>query len=72
MKKILVTGSLGQVGSELAMKLRQEYGSMNVIASDIRRLDNETVESGPFIELDVMDGSKLVEVVKKSLALHKE
>lgn len=65
MKKILVTGSLGQVGSELAMKLRQEYGSMNVIASDIRRLDNETVESGPFIELDVMDGSKLVEVVKK-------
>lgn len=65
MKKILVTGSLGQIGSELAMKLRQEYGSMNVIASDIRRLDNETVESGPFIELDVMDGSKLVEVAKK-------
>ena len=27
MKKILVTGALGQIGSELVMKLREVYGN---------------------------------------------
>jgi len=65
MKKILVTGSLGQIGSELVLKLRQEYGVKNVIASDIRRLDNEVVESGPFNLLDVTEQDKVYEMAKK-------
>lgn len=64
MKKILVTGSLGQIGSELVMKLRHEYGDNNVIASDIRRLNNEVVESGTFIVLDVMDGNEVWKTAK--------
>ena len=43
MKKILVTGSLGQIGSELVMKLRDVYGASNVIATDIRETDSEVV-----------------------------
>ena len=35
MKKILVTGALGQVGTELTMKMRKIYGADNVIASDL-------------------------------------
>ncbi len=65
MKKILVTGSLGQIGSELVLKLRREYGKGSVIASDIRRPSNHFVESGPFEIVDVMDGTRVVEVVKK-------
>jgi len=39
MRKILVTGALGQIGSELTMYLRKIYGSENVIASDLRRIE---------------------------------
>ncbi|VEF46392.1 L-threonine 3-dehydrogenase [Bacillus freudenreichii] len=65
MKKILVTGSLGQIGSELVMKLRREYGNDHIIASDIRRLENEVVESGPFEILDVTDGSEIFKLATK-------
>ena len=33
MKKILVTGAVGQIGSELTMELRKRYGAENVIAT---------------------------------------
>src|SRR5258708_5680527 len=36
MKTILVTGALGQIGSELVPALRERYGTGRVIASDIR------------------------------------
>ncbi|WP_373897873.1 L-threonine 3-dehydrogenase [Haloimpatiens sp. FM7315] len=66
MKKILVTGCLGQIGSELTMKLRNTYGNDNVVATDIRKLEgNEVIESGPFEILDVNDGKKMGEIAKK-------
>lgn len=66
MKKILVTGSLGQIGSELVTYMRGIYGNDNVIATDLRRIDGcEAVESGPFEILDVLDAKKMGEVAKK-------
>lgn len=66
MKKILVTGSLGQIGSELTMKLRNEYGNDNVIATDIRKIeDNVVANSGPFEILDVTDMDKMGSIAKK-------
>ena len=38
MKKILIVGSGGQIGTELVKKLRATYGNENVVASDLRRL----------------------------------
>lgn len=65
MKKILVTGALGQIGSELVEKLRKEYGDSNVIASDIRKPEGSSVvESGPFEIIDVLDSQKIASVVK--------
>lgn len=66
MKKIMVTGALGQIGSELTMHLRSIYGNDNVIATDIRKIEgNATVESGPFEILDVTDSKKMAEIAKK-------
>ncbi|QEK13302.1 L-threonine 3-dehydrogenase [Crassaminicella thermophila] len=66
MKKILVTGSLGQIGSELVMKMRGIYGSENVIATDIKKPeDHVVVQSGPFEILDVTDAQKMHELASK-------
>lgn len=65
MKKILITGALGQIGSELTGKLREIYGQDNVIATDIRKTDSEAVVNGPFEILDVMDANAMGEIAKK-------
>lgn len=64
MKKIMVTGALGQIGSELITKLRSEYGADNVLATDIRHVKSETVESGPFDILDVTDAENMYALAK--------
>ncbi|MEI5908287.1 L-threonine 3-dehydrogenase [Bacillus spongiae] len=65
MKKILVTGALGQIGTELVAKLRQGYGVDNVIATDIREIDHDVVKGGPFELLDVTDGANMHELASK-------
>ena len=67
MRKILVTGALGQIGSELTMGLREIYGNENVIASSrrVKEGHDELMESGVFEVLDITDGEKVAEIVKK-------
>jgi len=62
MKKIMVTGALGQIGSELISKLRLEYGTENVLATDIRQTDAAT--EGPFEILDVTDVNNMHALAK--------
>ena len=46
---ILVTGALGQIGSELTAELRRRYGDGNVVASDLKpRPEGELGQAGPF------------------------
>ncbi|MGX7031541.1 L-threonine 3-dehydrogenase [Vagococcus zengguangii] len=64
MRRILVTGSLGQIGSELVERLRQDFGIENVIATDIRQpINNPVVDNGIFELLDVMDYQAMREMV---------
>ncbi|MEH7072685.1 L-threonine 3-dehydrogenase [Neobacillus drentensis] len=65
MKRILITGALGQIGSELTLKLRDIYGADQVIATDIKKNDSEAAQSGPFESVDVTDLNRMVEVAKK-------
>lgn len=65
MKKILVTGALGQIGSELVTHLRNLYGNDNVIATDIRTVDNEISAAGPYEVLDVMDDKRFYDIAKQ-------
>ncbi|KAF9347826.1 hypothetical protein BGX34_002854 [Mortierella sp. NVP85] len=61
--RVLVTGSLGQLGSGLVKQLRTMYGNENVVASDIRKAPNELMENGPFIYADVMNYPMLERIV---------
>ncbi|KIY20656.1 L-threonine 3-dehydrogenase [Mesobacillus subterraneus] len=65
MKKMLITGALGQIGSELTNKLRDIYGNANVIATDIRQTNTEVAVNGPFEILDVVDAQRMFELAKK-------
>lgn len=65
--KILIIGACGQIGTELTYKLRQIYGTENVIASDIRKLNNDVVNSGPFEVVNALDFNQIEHLVE----LHK-
>ena len=65
MKTILITGGLGQIGTELSTYLRQAYGTNNVIVTDVVKKDSPVVEAGPFEQLDVTDGKRLAELVDR-------
>ncbi|MBD3349665.1 MAG: NAD-dependent epimerase/dehydratase family protein [Candidatus Eisenbacteria bacterium] len=62
-RRILVTGSCGQIGSELVGELRNRYGNESVVASDIKpEWDGES--EGPFERADVLDDGRLREVIR--------
>ncbi len=63
MKSILVTGALGQIGSELVPALRQRFGEDNVIASDLRMPPD--TGAGPFEHVDVTRQNQISEVVRR-------
>ncbi|MBN3305218.1 TDH protein, partial [Amia calva] len=56
-------GGLGQLGIGLARLLRKQYGTENVILSDIKKPSDEVYNSGPFVFADVMDYGNLRELV---------
>lgn len=65
-KRILLTGSSGQIGSELVMALRNIYGGDNVIASDKCPNASEKIkQTGPFEQLDVLEKKAIEEIVDK-------
>ena len=67
MKRILVTGATGQIGSELTMALRLKYAGNNVIAAGHSRQPSfEILETGPFINFDIRDQAALIKVVKEN------
>ena len=62
--KILITGALGQIGTELSVALASKYGSENIIVSDLRE-PSKPLEAGIFEQLDVMDFKRFTEVLEK-------
>jgi nucleoside-diphosphate-sugar epimerase len=65
MQRILVTGAMGQIGSELVPALRERYGNDAVIASDVRMQPSPALAAGPFEYLDCTKRERIAEVVHK-------
>ena len=64
--KILITGSLGQLGSELGPALMERYCEDNVVFTDIKSIEEQPLtEQGLFFQLDCRDSQKLFEIVSK-------
>jgi nucleoside-diphosphate-sugar epimerase len=64
-KRILVTGATGQIGSELTMELRKKHGEDNLVAAGHRRKPGrKLLESGPFEYVDTTDKQSIEKVVK--------
>jgi nucleoside-diphosphate-sugar epimerase len=63
--KILIIGACGQIGTELTKALREKYGVNNVIASDIRKLNNDVVNEGIFEVINALDYNQIQHIVEK-------
>ena len=64
-KRILIIGASGQIGTELAIRLRAQYGIHKVVTSDIRKNDGLQLDEGPFEILDAMDYKAVEDVIIK-------
>jgi nucleoside-diphosphate-sugar epimerase len=66
MKRIMVTGATGQIGSELVMELRKKYGGESVVAVGHSRKPGENLlKSGPFESIDVADKASIEKIMDK-------
>ncbi len=66
MQKILVTGAVGQIGSELVPTLRAKYGNDNVVAAGHRTPPTEEMKNaGPFVSIDTTNKEQIETVVKE-------
>jgi nucleoside-diphosphate-sugar epimerase len=63
MKKILVIGAGGQIGSELVLALRNKYSAEQVIASDVKEECPEIIKNGPYKQLDILNRDAVREYV---------
>jgi nucleoside-diphosphate-sugar epimerase len=64
-KKIMITGALGQIGSELTVRLREKYGSDAVLVTDIVPPSKADSEKGPYATLDVTNRAALGDLIRK-------
>lgn len=55
MKRIIITGSLGQIGSELALFLAEKYGQENVLVTDLATETLPALKQIAYKQLDVTD-----------------
>ncbi|KAJ1663363.1 hypothetical protein EV178_005080 [Coemansia sp. RSA 1646] len=61
--RVLVTGSLGQLGSTMVEALRSKFGKDNVIGSDIKKPTITQRDAGPFVYADVLNYRAMEQIV---------
>ena len=69
MNMILVTGALGQIGTELVLALQEKYGKDKIIASDLKEPNNY---NGKFVKCDIRDMETYEQINKENNILIKD
>ncbi len=66
-RRYLVTGALGQIGSELVPALAERFGADRVVASDIRTVPSAGAvpSSVPCVHMDCTKPSEILEIVRR-------
>lgn len=64
MKKILIIGAGGQIGTELVLALEEKFGKSAVVASDIKEDPPVALKHSNYHQLDVLDKKELTSIVK--------
>ncbi len=64
MKKILITGACGQLGTELISEMSERYGSEKIIATDVREAPKALADVH-FEQLDVLDEDALRSIITR-------
>lgn len=62
-EKILITGALGQIGTELTNKLVEIHGKDNVVASGLDRWDKNLTSAGYYERMDVTNTQLVRQVI---------
>lgn len=55
MKKTLVIGACGQIGTELVLSLRAKFGKEAVFAADLKSEPNEALNNGPYVQMNILE-----------------
>ncbi len=63
MRRVLVTGAAGQIGSDLVPFLRERYGAANVLATDVRPLTGPLADGGPHRRVNCLERSEIAGAV---------
>src|SRR5690554_6358496 len=65
MKKVLVIGAGGQIGTELVLLLEDKFGKEAVLASDIKEECPQALAHSKYISLNLLEKEKLSAIVKE-------
>lgn len=65
MKKVLIIGAAGQIGTELVLELERKFGKESVIASDVKDECPKALKDSNYKQLNILDKEGVSKLIKE-------